>query len=442
MYKVLFNIAFLLQFIHEPGIQAYNAQNIAKNRDQLGFHLPRILGLKLILGVIYFVVALSYFLLNPYDQSLLPLMIVITINLFLSTLFLFLRTNIASIGKYRTDSLLSSMDKLLMLIILGVLSWVSPFRENFEIIWLAYGQLAAFLISCIVALLILYKHLGKLSINFSWDYAKKLMRWSLPYALILLSMSAYTRMDSIMIERILNDDGMQSGIYEYGYRFLDAFNMVGYLFAALLLPMYASNLNNIKVINELIDIGLRLMVLVTFVGSAAAITYRNEIMKWAHSDATPYYGEIMIYLMLSFIVLSIAYIFGSLIMASNKLRNLNVLLIIGVILNFGLNMYFIPQEQALGAAKATLITQTLMAIGQIIIVYQIAKVKISFRLLLSIVVFGLLCALIFGSIYAYISIGWVYRAALSISFSMLLALLLGLVDLKNITSLITRKNPT
>lgn len=442
MYKVLFNIAFLLQFIHEPGIQSYNSQNIAKNPGQLGFHLPRILGLKLILGVIYFGITLCYFLLNPYDHAWLPLMVVITINLFLSTLFLYLRTNVASIGKYRVDSLLSSLDKLLMLIILGILSWVSPFRENFEIIWLAYGQFAAFLIACLVALAILYKHLGQLSISFSWDYSKKLIRWSMPYALILLSMSAYTRMDSIMIERILDDGGLESGIYEYGYRFLDAFNMVGYLFAALLLPMYASNFKNNKVINELIDIGLRLMVLVTFVGATAAITYRNEIMNWAHKDATPYYGEIMIYLMLSFISLSIAYIFGSLIVASNKLRKFNILLVSGVVINFALNMYLIPHDHALGAAKATFFTQTLMAIGQVVLVYQIINVKISKRLLLSIIVFGLFCVLIFGSIYAYIQVEWVYKVLASICFTILAALVLRLVDLTMLKELITRRNPT
>ena len=442
MYKVLFNIAFLLQFIHEPGIQSFNSQNIAKSPDKLGFHLPRILGLKLILGIIYFGITLGYFLLNPYDHSWLPLMVVITINLFLSTLFLYLRTNIASIGKYRVDSLLSSLDKFLMLIILGILSWVSPFRENFEIIWLAYGQFAAFLIACIVALVILYKHLGKLSISFSWDYSKKLIRWSMPYALILLSMSAYTRMDSIMIERILDDGGLESGIYEYGYRFLDAFNMVGYLFAALLLPMYASNFKNSKIINDLIDIGLRLMVVVTFVGATAAITYRNEIMNWAHKDATPYYGEIMIYLMLSFIALSIAYIFGSLIVASNKLKNFNILLVSGVVINFVLNMYLIPHDHALGAAKATFFTQTLMAIGQVVIVYQLINVKISIRLLLSIVVFGLFCVLIFGSIYAYIDVEWVYKALTSICFAILAALLLRLIDLKILKELITKRNPT
>lgn len=442
MYKVLFNIAFLLQFIHEPGIQSFNSQNIAKNPEKLGFHLPRILGLKVVFGIVYFVLAIGYFLLNPYDHTLLPLMVVITINLFLSTLFLYLRTNVAAIGKYRVDSLLSSLDKFLMLIILGVLSWVSPFRENFEIIWLAYGQFAAFFIACCVALAILYKHLGSLSISFSWDYTKKLIRWSLPYALILLSMSAYTRMDSIMLERILNDGGMESGIYEYGYRFLDAFNMVGYLFASLLLPMYASNFNNNKIINELVDVGLRLMVFITFVGATLAITYRNEIMEWAHAEATPYYGDILIYLMLSFISLSIAYIFGSLIVASNRLRNFNILLFGGVFLNFFLNLYLIPHSSALGAAKATFITQTIMAIGQVLLVYQLINIKISRRLMLSIIVFGLFCVLIFGSIYVLIDIGWVYKALVSICFTIFAAFIFKLVEVHTFTDLLARKNPT
>jgi O-antigen/teichoic acid export membrane protein len=442
MYKVLFNIAFLLQFVHEPGIQSYNSQNIAKNPEQLGFHLPKILGLKVILGLIYFGLAIGYFSIKGYDPSLMPLMMVVTANLFLSTLFIYLRSNIASIGKYRIDSLLSSLDKLLMLIILGFLSWVSPYRENFEIIWLAYGQMAAFSISCLVALGILYSHLGSFKIAFSWDYTKKMLKWSAPYALILFSMSAYTRMDSVMLEHILNDNGRESGIYEYGYRFLDALNMIGYLFAALLLPMFASNIKDSKIINELVDIGLRLMVLITFIGAAAMITYRHEIMNWAHVNATPYYGEIMLYLMLSFISLSIAYIFGSLLVANNNLKEINTLLLIGVVINFGLNIYLIQSQQALGAAKATWITQTLMTIGQMVLVITIMKVKINLRLLFIVLGFGLFCIFIFGSIYVYLPVDWKIRIVISISFSLIAALLIKLVDIRLISDLISKKNPT
>lgn len=440
MYKVLFNIAFLLQFIHEPGIQSFNSQNIAKHPEKLGHHLPRILGLKAMLFIVYFALSIGYFLLKGFDDSLMPLMVIVTINLFLSALFLYLRTNIAAIGKFRVDSLLSSLDKVLMLIIIGYLAWAPSFYERFEIIWLAYGQMAAFGISCVVALLILYRHIGSLKITISLPYINRLLWQAAPYALILLTISAYTRIDSIMLEHILDDRGRESGIYEYAYRFLDALNMIGYLFAALLLPMYAANIANKRTITDLIDIGLRMMVLVTFVGAAAMITYRTEVMTWAHAEATKYYSDIMLYLMLSFVSLSIAYIFGSLLVAANHLRKLNLILIAGVIINVGLNLYLIPREMALGAAKATLITQTLMTIGQIYIVISDLKVKIDRRLLLIVMVFGLLCAALFFGVRTYILMPWLFQAVASICISLVLALLLRLIDPKMIIDLVSKKS--
>jgi O-antigen/teichoic acid export membrane protein len=249
-------------------------------------------------------------------------------------------------------------------------------------------------------------------------------------------------MDSVMLEHILDDGGRESGIYEYGYRFLDALNMIGYLFAALLLPMYASNIKTHKIIQDLIDVGLRLMVLVTFICAAATITYRYEIMNWAHPDATRYYGDIMLYLMLSFIALSISYIFGSLLVANNNLKKLNILLIGGVLLNFALNYYLIPHQQALGAAKATLITQALMTIGQIILVVTIMKIKINRRLLYIVLAFGLFCVVIFGSIYAYLPLNWIIRVVISICISLIAALLIRLVDIQVIIGLASKKNPT
>ena len=439
MYKVLFNIAFLLQFIHEPGIQSYNSQNIAKNPDKLPHHISHILGLKGILFVIYIVFVIASFMWSGYDQALMPLMIVIAINLFLSTLFLYLRTNIAGLGLYRIDSILSSIDKFFMLIILGVLTIVPVFRSQFEIIWLAYAQLASFLLACTIAMVILLRKTDKWRIQFSWSYTKSLLKKSAPYALILLTMSAYTRMDSIMLERILNDNGRESGIYEYGYRFLDALNMIGYLFAALLIPMYASNIQNKKIVSELVDSGFRLMVVVTFIGSATMIAFRSEIMQLANPSATAYYSDIMIYLMLSFVSLSIAYIFGSLLVANESIKKYNYLLIIGVLINFGLNYFLIPYEKALGAAKATLVTQFLMMIGQLFLVYKDVGIKISRRAFLIVLGFGLFCILVFGSVYAYSPLNWIINAVICICMSLSFALLIRLIDISAVLELIKKR---
>ncbi len=439
MYKVLFSIAFLLQFVHEPGIQAYNSQNIAKNPDTLGFHLGHILGLKIILGMIFFSASIGIFLMGPYDKSLLPLMTIITVNAFLSTLFLYFRTNIAAIGKYRIDSLMSSLDKLIMLLILGFLVWNPSTKSHFDIIWLAWGQFCAFVISCLVALWILYRHLGHIQIAFSWAYTKKLLRQSLPFALILLTMSAYSRMDTIMIERILDDDGYQSGIYEYGYRFLDALNMVGYMFASLLVPMYASNIKKHHIIHDLLDMGLRLMAIIAVLGASVFITYRHEIISIAKGSPSPYISHLLIYLVLSFVCISIAYLFGSLLVANHTIKKYNILLIGGVILNFVLNFYFIHSQKALGAAKATLITQAVMTLGQIYLVYKIVKVRPNLFLIVKVIVFSILCGLVFAGIYRYFSWNWIYKSLLSILSGLILALVLNVFDVQLAREIINKK---
>ena len=76
-----------------------------------------------------------------------------------------------------------------------------------------------------------------------------LIKQSFPYALLILLMMFYNRVDSIMIERLLEDGDMQAGIYAQGFRYLDAVNMFALLFAGLLLPMFSKMLaKNEKII--------------------------------------------------------------------------------------------------------------------------------------------------------------------------------------------------
>ncbi|NJN34702.1 MAG: hypothetical protein HC817_11085 [Saprospiraceae bacterium] len=52
-------------------------------------------------------------------------------------------------------------------------------------------------------------------------------------------MAAYTRLDAVMLERMLPDGKIQTDIFAAGYRLLEAVNVVGFLFAGLLLPMFS-----------------------------------------------------------------------------------------------------------------------------------------------------------------------------------------------------------
>lgn len=438
-YFALFNLVFLFQFIIEPGIQTYNSRNIAINPEKLGFHLPRILGLKVVLFLIFAVACVIAFFWNGYETDLLKLYGVLIVNLFLSTSYIYLRSNVAAIGKYRVDSFLSALDKVLMLVILGVVSWTPRFMDNFDIIWLAYGQFAAFALSCIVALILLRGHLGFMHVVFSLDYAKKLIRFSYPYMLILLSMSAYNRLDGVMLERMLNDGGTEAGIYAAGYRFVDALNMIGYLFAALLLPMYSSNIKNPGVTAELLGEGLKWMAVFVVVAGLSLIYYGGDILPLIYTDAGPYYAQVLSLLVVSFAGMCIAYLYGPLLVAHEKLLSLNILFFSLLLLNVVLNYILIPQYQAAGAAVSTLITQVLAMLGQIILVYRLINVDFFAKKYVTVILFGVLCAIIYYVSINYLTVTWYYQLSLSIALSVCVAFLMRLIDIKSLVEMIQNR---
>ena len=441
VYLALFGLVFLFQFLIEPGIQSFNSQNIAKSPDKLGHHLPRILGIKLALLPVFMVAVVVAFFSLGYSIDLLPMLGFIMINLFLSTTYIFLRSNIAAIGKYKTDSLLSALDKGLMLLILGIASWLPGLREHFTILWLVYGQTLAYILSCLVALYILRKHLGGIHIAFSWSYLRDLLRWSFPYILTLVFMSIYNKSDVIMLERMLSDEGMEAGIYAAGLRFVDALNMIGYLFAALLLPMYSSHITNSTVLTDLLSTGLKTLAVLATIAALSLIYYGPELMPLIYTDATEYYAEVLSYLMLNFVSVSIAYLYGTLLVAQGSLRSLNILLAVGAVGNLLLNAYLIPQQQAVGAAITTAVTQGLVMLGQIYLVHRLTKVELGYKIYTVVLAFGLLCALIFYGIHIAVDFSWTIRLVGSICVCLILALILRLVDPYGMLDLV-KKRPT
>jgi O-antigen/teichoic acid export membrane protein len=93
--------------------------------------------------------------------------------------------------------------------------------------------------------------------------------------------------------------------------------------------------------------------------------------------------------------------------ANGNLRQLNGMAFFGLGLNLLLNFILIPLYKAEGAAIATLITQWLTALIQVIMVYKILKLNVNLKLAATLVV---LASFVAGTYFA--------TQALDFSFSM------------------------
>ncbi|MEM1219186.1 MAG: oligosaccharide flippase family protein, partial [Bacteroidota bacterium] len=362
LFFAMFSLALWFQIINDFGIQNYNNRLIAQHPQLLDKMLPNVLVLKLGLAGLYLIVSFTMAYVLGYEGLALHLLLFLTGTQVLAALVFYFRSNISGLGYYRTDSLVSALDRLLLIIVLGALFWWYP-RDLFRIEWMAYAQFGTMLLTAVVTGTLVWRQLGKQRFRVRWPLLRWLLRESYPYALIILLMTIYTRVDAVMVERLVNRE--EAGIYAGAYRLLDAANMIGLLFAGLLLPMFSKLLKEKRSVGPLAQAGFRMIMAGAVTLVVLLVLFRTEIMVALYDEADAYWGTVLGILFPSFLLLSGTYILGTLQLAAGSLRGLNRLFIVSIGLNIGLNFWLIPSYGAAGAAATTLCTQLLVLVGEI-----------------------------------------------------------------------------
>ncbi|MBU0763566.1 MAG: oligosaccharide flippase family protein [Bacteroidetes bacterium] len=387
-YFSLLNFSIILNILLDLGITSYNNRNIAQNHQLLSKHVSNIVVLKLLLAVLYFLVSLTVAVSIGYDWKQLSLLFWLIFNQFLASFILYLRSNISGLQFFKTDSVLSVLDKTILIVICSLLLWGNITGEKFRIEWLVYGQTVAYLIAVVTAFLIVVSKSEFIRLRFDRNFFIVFLRQSYPYALLILIMACYNRIDSVILERMLPDGKEQAGIYAQGFRFLEASTNFGFLFAGLLIPMFAKMIKQKESIEQLVQLSFLLIFIPSAVIAVSAGFYRQEIMDLfypAHIQSSPVIFSI---LMTSFVFMGTGtYIFGSLLTANGSMRQLNIMAMIALGFNLIANISLIPYYGAIGCAVAGLITQVFTATAQIWLSVKTFRFRVNTKLIILTVMF-------------------------------------------------------
>jgi len=244
---------------------------------------------------------------------------------------------------YRTDSIMTIVERVLLIIICSILLWANPFSTSFQIEWFIYAQTGSLFIAAVIGFSIVYQQLHSFRLQFNTSILWELLKKSAPFALVIFLMTIYTRVDFVMIERLLPEGKKAAGVYASAYRLLDAVNIIGLLFSGLLLPMFSKLLKAKSSIIPLLQISSRLLFFGTILTAVSVYFFRIEIMNLLYIHTSPYAANVLGILIFTFILVGGGYIFGTLLLANKSLKQLNKLFVISVLLNIGLNFYCIPR---------------------------------------------------------------------------------------------------
>ncbi len=438
-YLALYNFAYLFYIVLDIGLTNFNSRSIAQNPSLLSRYFVGISEAKILLSIVYFVIIFAVGYSIGYRGEQLSLLAVVGFNQVLLSLILYVRSNVSALLMFKTDSLLSILDRVLMILICGFLLWSGVLPSGSFNIWIfVYSQTISYVLTLVVALIVVLRHTGKLVFTFDIPLIIKVIRESLPYALLVLLMSFYSRLEPVLIERLLPKDiaAEQTGIYARAYRLFDAGNNISYLFSVILLPLFASMIQKKESLQEVVSQSFGLMITMTGTVAILGIFFSSEVLSMMYSQGHSREAALILCILMgSFVSISITYIFGTLLTANGNLRQLNIVSAVGVGVNVVLNVIFIPRFMAVGAAFTSLCVQFAVCLCEFIIAQKIMNFKIKLSFWIKMIIF----------IVISIMIVWVVKSLIHNIFAsmgvsavacFILALITRMVDVKEFISLI------
>jgi len=382
MYFSIFSFSFLFNILLDFGITNFNTKNIAQNQHLLSKHFSGILSLKFTLIILYFLFSFFLGFVIGYDKTQLMLLFILLINQSLVSLILYFRSNLAGLHLFKKDSLISVLDRVLLIAFMSVLLWGNLTQHPLKIEWFVLAQTLSYLLTAMIAFGMIWKRSHKTKFKLNSSFSIMILKKSIPFALLVLMMTFYYRVDSVMLERMLINGKEQTGIYAMGYRFFEASNNIAYLFAVLLLPIFSRMISKNEKVDQLVALAFRILISGAIFLALMAWFFGWEILSLRYHTLVDEATLPFQLLMFCFVAIASNYIFGTLLTANGSLKALNIIAFTGMLMNIVLNYILIPKYEVVGCAMASLITQIFTSLAQFILATKTFSFRVNVKLIL------------------------------------------------------------
>ncbi len=386
LYFSLIGFVYFFQFINDFGFSHYVRKYLSGHREEIGRVFPGLLATKTLFSAAFVCMVYVSNLIFRFERVHVGLLLLIAINFLLTTYIQLYRAGLAGMGHYKADSLLSSLDKLLLIVLMLLVFY--QFDGRFGLWHFVWAQTISLSLTIFIAAATFYRRHGMPLFRWKVGVFLRYLKQSFPFALIIMLMSVYSRLDSVMLRSLLPDGMYQAGSYGAAFRLYDAAAMFVVIIGSLLLPMSAHLIGDRKKMEQIINQAIRVVLIMTTIGFLLSSLYASQIMEYLYIEYEENWGRVFLWLMFGFIPLAFGNIFGVLMMANNQIRTLNQIFLSALVLNVLLNLWLIPMHKAVGASIATAITQFVVIAAEIILFSRQYKWRLKAPSRLALYVFG------------------------------------------------------
>lgn len=354
-YFFAISFATLFSVVMDFGLSSVLTREIAKSDKNDQDWFQQIFSLKVIFSILAVCIAIILDNILFYSDSV-KYLIYFTIFITLVDSFTLL---FYAFIRGRQNLVYESMGVIIFQIIVLTIGFSLMQFTNNIILFIGVLFIASLFNLIYSGIILRFKLKIKLKLKYNKDLIKRIVAITIPFALAAIFAKVYAYMDTVLLKVLLGDT--EVGIYSVAYKITYAFQFIPLAFVAALYPAFAhyykNNFNELKrIFGKSFNYLLYISIPVSFGIIALAPEIINKIYTEEFSFAILPLQILIFSIPFLFINFSLANFLNATDNQKINTRNLGIVMIINIILNFILIKYF----GVLGAASASTISTILL----------------------------------------------------------------------------------
>ena len=355
----------ILAITVDLGISTHIVRHIATDYDSAPHYLGNAIPLKSIFAIGTIILTLIVLILMKSDELTIIVTLLFTIEMIIRSFIGLFNGTFQAFEEGKYQGIANTTLHLILLIFI----LISIFA-NFGIIGIAISYILANALVLGYMYYALKKNVTKPKFDLDIEFCKKITRYSLPFAVTSLLYIIYYSIDVVMLQNMVGS--YATGIYNATYKLISVLTLFYSVYTAVIFPVmsrFFKDDESMLLISFEKSIKYLMMVIIPI--AIATMFYSLDIIQLIYGNKYDPASSVLSILIWTVCLLFVSGACNTLLNASHKEVAVTKIYTIAAIFNVILNLFMIPYLSYDGAAITTVLSDILIVIIQIYIIYRL-----------------------------------------------------------------------
>ena len=355
----------ILAITMDLGTSSHIVRHIATDYDSAPKYLGNAIPLKVILVLGTLILTLVILLLMKCNEVVITVTLLFTIEMIFKSYINLFNGSFQAFekGKYQGigNTILNALT--LTFILLAIFT-------DLGIVGIAISYILANLVALIYEYYVLNKHITKPKFELDRKFCKKIVRYSIPFAITGLLYTIYYSIDIIMLTNMISD--YATGIYNASYKLISVLTLFYSVYTAVIFPVMSKFFKNDESMLLIsFEKSIKYLMLAIIPIGFATVLYSSDIIHLIYGHEYDAASSALSILIWTVCLLFISGAANTLLNASHKEMTVTKIYAIAAVFNIVLNFFMIPYFSYNGAAITTVLSDVLIVIIQCYVIYKL-----------------------------------------------------------------------